>query len=794
MLEYLTLQYITKRIITVLFLLVPFITTGQSLPEQLHYNSDSTQLLSGGIISQGFYDESTVRTIRLDFHDTNFWQLMKNYYDTDSFVLARLTCEDQTYDSVAVQFKGQTSYRRPEKEGSEKLSFSVKLDGIIEGQDIGGYNNLNLNNAFQDYSFMREVLYGRLSRDHLPALQGNFISLNLNGEDWGIYANIQQLNGDFIREWFPGGEGIRWRADADQSDIPLKSGLERPPGGGAKWGDGTAALNYLGSREDEYQKYYTLKDSDLEDPWNYLMNVCDVLNNTSLDNLADSLSEILDIDGTLWFLAQEIMFSDDDSYIHKGRMDYYLYHDAETGRMLPLEFDGNSAMSLRNASWSPFIHEDSINYPLLNRLLAIPELRQRYIAHAKTILQTSFDPVYANGIIDQYANTIGTHIQNDPKISFDYLDHTRAVDGLRRFIRDRRSFVMQNPEFSKESPLIGEVTLQADGENGKPPSGDLNAIVTASASHPDGIKGINLYYATGIKGQFTAVAMSDDGIGTDDLASDGIFTAEIPPSAPGSYVRYYIEAVADDPAGTVSYMPAGAEYDVLIYRTGYANSMDTSLIINEFMASNDFAQMDEYGEFDDWIEIHNRSGSGIFLGDYHLSDNANNYSKWTFPADTIGAGEYLIVWADGDTAQGPLHCNFKLSASGEEILLTDSAGKIIDHVIYGPQVTDSTSGRWPDGAGGFISLAPTFGITNRLHPLHIIQEVPKKEFLVYPNPSNGIINISVTGTKPDEIRIYSLSGRQVFREIFYREMDVSFLNSGTYILKADEHSCLLIIK
>jgi len=775
--------------------LIPITSLAQSLPDQMYFNEDSTQLLLGGVESQEFYNESVVWNIRLDFYDPDFWQKMKDNYNTDHYVLATLTYDGETFDSVAVQFKGQTSYRKPEKEGSEKLSFSIKLDEIIEGQDIGGYNNFNLNNAYQDPSFMREVLYARLSRDLMPALYGNFVRMNLNGEDWGLYANIQQLNGDYIKEWFPNNYGIRWRADADSINIQLKAIMEvPPPAGGANWGDGTAALNYLGDQESEYQKYYTLKDSDIDDPWEYLINVCDRLNNTPLENLTDSLSDILDMDGTLWFLAQEVMFSDDDSYVHKGKMDYYLYFDAETGRMVPLEFDGNSAMSLRNREWSPFMNEDSSNYPLLNRLLAIPEMRQRYIAHSKTIMNKAFDIASANAIIDQYANLIGPHVQTDPKIDFTYSRHTNAVNGLRGFIKERRTFVLSNPEFTRESPEIGEVNHWVNGEAGKSPAGDEEVIVTASASHPEGIRVINLYYAQGFKGIFTSVAMRDDGQGADNLAGDGNFTALIPGVAPGVYVRFYIEAVADDPVSSVSYMPEGAEYDVFVYQAEYSYSDETSIVINEFMASNDQVQQDEYGEFDDWIEIHNKSGIGVSMEGLYLSDDVNNFSKWTFPAIIIEPGAYLVVWADDDTEQGTLHCNFKLSADGEEVLLTDQNGNIIDRVIFGEQEADISFGRWPNGTGEFSTMSPTFSASNQWALTGDHVEASEANLFVYPNPASESIRMVWNGTEPEEITIYSLTGQKVYQEVFKETLDISFLQAGTYILKADMHTILLVVK
>jgi hypothetical protein len=110
--------------------------------------------------------------------------------------------------------------------------------------------------------------------------------------------------------------GIWWRADR-----PTTGG---GPGGGGGWGDGTAALNFLTSDTADYQQYYTLKESTRTQPWDYLVTVCDKLENTPLAALEDTLLNYMDLDRTLWYLASEIAWTDDDSYVYKGKMDYYV--------------------------------------------------------------------------------------------------------------------------------------------------------------------------------------------------------------------------------------------------------------------------------------------------------------------------------------------------------------------------------------------------------------------------------------------------------------------------------------
>ena len=65
----------------------------------------------------------------------------------------------------------------------------------------------------------------------------------------------------------------------------------------------------------------------------------------------------------------------------------------------------------------------------------------------------------------------------------------------------------------------------------------------------------------------------------------------------------------------------------------------------------------------------------------------------------VGAGGYALFKADGDTNQGPDHLSFGLSPSQGEIGLFGSDLALINSVVYGPQATDISQGRSPNGDG-----------------------------------------------------------------------------------------------
>ena len=90
--------------------------------------------------------------------------------------------------------------------------------------------------------------------------------------------------------------------------------------------------------------------------------------------------------------------------------------------------------------------------------------------------------------------------------------------------------------------------------------------------------------------------------------------------------------------------------------------------------------------------------------------------KWQIPNGTvISADSVLNVWCDEDGTQGPMHANFKLSSSGEEIGLFNAAGTAIhESIVYGQQQVDVATGRLFDGALPWVMLpAPTYDATNQ---------------------------------------------------------------------------------
>ncbi len=227
-------------------------------------------------------------------------------------------------------------------------------------------------------------------------------------------------------------------------------------------------------------------------------------------------------------------------------------------------------------------------------------------------------------------------------------------------------------------------------------------------------------------------------------------------------------------------------------------SAQSGVVINEIMASNQTYITDENGEYEDWVELYNNSSSSVNLGGWFLTDNPDNLDKWEFPTNTvIPAMGYIIIWADEDSSQGPLHANFKLSIMGEDLLLINASGATIQDITFGQQQADKGYARSPNGTGNFTIKNPTFKANNDTG-ISSANEVEKAEVLVIsPNPATG--NEVVLRSKSAEkqaVAIYDQLGRERLRTSFFNQttIDISNWPTGIYFLKTSGRTQLLAVQ
>jgi len=224
---------------------------------------------------------------------------------------------------------------------------------------------------------------------------------------------------------------------------------------------------------------------------------------------------------------------------------------------------------------------------------------------------------------------------------------------------------------------------------------------------------------------------------------------------PGTAGPYIFDGYAAPELGTASViLSAGVIQDAEgrpFAGSSWSYIIQGGLVINEFLSSNNTTIADELGGFDDWVEIYNPTNSTIDMSGMYLTDNLGFPTQYEIPSGvTIGPGSYLIFWCDSTPAQGPLHTNFNILRTGEDIGLFDTAANgfaLIDGFSFTTQTTDITSGRFPNGTGPITVLAtPSPGVSNGgeppvIDPLPIVEGDTWKYFKGTAEPSTPVASL-----------------------------------------------------
>ena len=160
----------------------------------------------------------------------------------------------------------------------------------------------------------------------------------------------------------------------------------------------------------------------------------------------------------------------------------------------------------------------------------------------------------------------------------------------------------------------------------------------------------------------------------------------------------------------------------LLFQT-FSSHLIAELTLSEFLANNKRGFTDEDNDYSDWIEITNTTNTSINLEGWHLTDNASNLTKWTFPPIEIAANNQLIVFASGKDRTSPnseLHTNFLLDSDGEFLALTKPNGiSIAKSFTYPEQEEDISYGNSTkvfDTSSNFIIIFSQMAYTRRFSP------------------------------------------------------------------------------
>jgi hypothetical protein len=215
-------------------------------------------------------------------------------------------------------------------------------------------------------------------------------------------------------------------------------------------------------------------------------------------------------------------------------------------------------------------------------------------------------------------------------------------------------------------------------------------------------------------------------------------------------------------------------------------------LLNEIMTSNNSTVVDLANDYSDWVELYNPLTTSISMDQFYLSDNADYLNKWPFPAISIPAQSFKMIWANDDEELNRSNLNFKLSASGESLFLSkkiDDAYQTIEHIEIPALSSDFSYGKSSDGGSNWIVFNPSQTSPNASNGSVGMPLLDSESSGIFPNP---VSNELFFNFKASVIRIYDAKGSLIENKNNLKSLDVSNLPPGFYSIVLDGKSFRMI--
>lgn len=700
--------------------------------------------------AQSLYDSTAIQRIDIFFSASN-WDYMLDTAKAGSegYIMAdSVAINGVLFDSVGVKYKGNSTYQA----NQTKNPWHIELD-TYKKQDYQGYKDIKLSNVKNDPSFLREVLSYEIARKYMEAPQSNYAVVYVNGSQIGLYSNSEAISKTFVGKYL---------FSKTQTFIKCN-----PPAGAGPGSTDYPNLVYLGNDSADYYASYELKS---DAGWLELIHLTDTLKNHT-----SQIETMLNVDQTLWMHAFNNALVNLDSYSGAFAQNYYLYR-MDNGQFYPIIWDLNESIgrfsmtgtsnlssTTTKAQMTHLLHSSDTNWPLIQELLSVPLYKRMYLAHLKTIVsenlsngQYYIDAQFYHNLIDSAVNAdpnnLSTYTQFSTNLTSDVTTSGggpggppggSTTPGIKALLDARATHLLATSDLSAAQPQIAAVS--ATPPTSLPGSAQITAQITGTTD-------VYLSFRTTPQQAFQRIQMFDDGQHGDGAANDGTFGATVPMT--GVRLQYFIYA---DGTTLGAFSPARAAHN---FHTLNWNTGSSSLVINELMASNDATIAASDGEYYDWIELYNASNEPIYLGDYGLSDDLTDPTKYILPADSLQPGGFTLIWASDQALPNPYHAPFKLSKSGEELALfhfPNTSADTADYILFTAQTTDISFGRSYDASPSWITFnTPTPNASNGTLGL---PESPALDLMLYPNPHSGHFTVQNPNASTIYMTFYSLQGQ-----------------------------------
>jgi len=378
-----------------------------------------------------------IHRVNIQFFTNNWYDTLSLLYtqnsgrDTNVYLKCDITLNGLTISNCGARFKGNSSYTHP----NQKKSFKLSFDEYVPGQNWDSLEKINLNNQFNDPTFMREKLYLDFCQFYgVEAPRCQYVALSVNGQQWGFYTVIEEIDKVFLNKKYANKGGNLFKGD---------------PRGDLKW---------EGANQTSYYDNYELHTNELANDWSDLVQFLNKINNTPNAQFEDTIKNYFNVYQYVKHYASTMMYSYLDSYTGSGH-NYYLYYNTDTKKFEFIEWDTNGSFGRHRPQNQPaVIPEEKLHpfwlptpvgtRPLHEKIMKSPNLKTLYTNELCYILTNYFTTSNLNAKIDLLADSIRSYVYADTRKQFssqlfesNQVGYYQITPGLKNFVKDRYAYL-----------------------------------------------------------------------------------------------------------------------------------------------------------------------------------------------------------------------------------------------------------------------------------------------------------------------------------------------------------------
>ena len=632
---------------------------------------------------------------------------------------------------VGFRLRGNTSRT------SAKKSFKISFNSFVSSTRVQGVKDLNLNGEHNDPSIIRARIAWELAQDAgMPAPRVNHVRLFINGQPYGLYANIEHYNDDYVEHRFARDAGnlykCLWPADlanlgSDPNSYKLTSGGRR---------------------------VYELKTNETADDYTGLARFVTALHATTSTQALCALDSVFNVNSYLKWLAWEVTTGHWDNHSF-NKNNFYLYEDPASGLIEFISYDADNTFGVDwfNINWATRSPFQFGSYPLYSKIIANPQAKQRLKLFLEEFEEMAGAPAWQvrnQALRAQLAPFVGEDAYRTMDYGYDSLDFWNALDvaggahvksGIHPFMTSRIAATSSQVPTGNGEPIV--FTPRLSGHGG------VGAIPVQVEVWDESIPTVVLHYRPS-GGTWQSLTLFDDGTHGDELAGDRLYGGVIPASVGG--ITYYVTATDDQNASTSA--PCNPAF--------WATYAQPNVLINEACSDNATGPVAPNGSREDWIELRNPSSSSVSLNGLFLSDNDANPGKASLNGQSIPANGRLLFWAAGGTGFTRA-LDFKLDQDGEGLALnaqSNGSWVRLDEVRIPPLMPDQSFGRRYDDAFTWV-VFDQFASPNASNSgvLNAPEASLRAGLLAYPNPFASELSLLNSGASDLVVTVFNAYGQ-----------------------------------